>query len=99
MRCIDIGSYEYGINDLEIAQTDNNKLRTLRVCTAVELKLYGVCQELKTTRPIQLYIHSICYLNTLFVNQEKAYRQEEVVLRSSPAQRGTTRNAAGIPDR
>jgi hypothetical protein len=42
----------------------------------VELKLYGICQELKTTRPIQRYIHSICYLNTLFVNQEKAYRQE-----------------------
>jgi hypothetical protein len=101
MRCIDIGSYEYDINDLKrpLAQTGNNELRTLGVCTAVELKLYGVCRELKTTRPIQLCIHSICYLDTLFFNQEKAYRQEKVVPRSSPAQRGTTRNAAGIPDR
>jgi hypothetical protein len=74
MRCIDIDSYECDINDLErpLAQTGNNELRTLGVCTAVELKLYGVCQELKTTRPIQLYIHRICYLNTLFVNQEKS---------------------------
>jgi hypothetical protein len=101
MCCIDIGSYEYDINDLErpLAQTGNSELRTLGVCTAVEMKLYGVCQELKTTCPIQLCIHSICYLDTLFANQAKAYRQEEVVLRSSPSVWGTTRNVAGIPDR
>jgi hypothetical protein len=79
MHCIDISSYVYDINDPKrpLAQTGNHALRTLGVCTAVELKLYGVCRELKTTHPIQLCIHSICYLDILFVNQAKAYRQEE----------------------
>jgi hypothetical protein len=48
---------------------------------------------------LTLCVHDICHVCTLFVTQVEARRQGEVVPRSSPAQRGTMRNAAGTPDR
>jgi hypothetical protein len=50
-------------------------------------------------------LHSCCFITWLLitlyvsVNQAKAYRQARVVLRSPPAERGTTRNAVQTSDR
>jgi hypothetical protein len=63
-------------------------------------EIAGELKFMKSTCPIKflLCVRNICHLCTLFVTQAEARRQGEVVPRSSPAQRGTTRNAAGSPD-